>query len=114
MEFLEFFLPIFQNSWREWLKKAETEDLVNGLDELAQNHDVIAAVIFTLIDVKDESRLKQQQPCYFCYNHFLDSGTSQHHCLVLLHGMLCFFQKIYFQQLKFIFKLQHGFESYMI
>ena len=36
----------------EWLKKAETEDLVKGFDELAQKLEVVAAVIFTLIDVK--------------------------------------------------------------
>ena len=36
----------------EWLKKAETEDVMNRLDELVQKLDVIAAVIFTFIDVK--------------------------------------------------------------
>ena len=38
----------------EWLKEAETEDLVKVL-ELFQKLDVIAAIIFTLFDVKDES-----------------------------------------------------------
>ena len=56
------------------VKKAETEDLVKWLYELAQKVDVIAAVIFTLIDVKGESGSEQQQACYFCYDHFLDSG----------------------------------------
>ena len=57
-----------------WLKKADTKDLVKGLDEFAQKLDVVAAIIFTLIDVKGESESKQQQPCYFCYDLFLDSG----------------------------------------
>ena len=35
-------------------KKAETEDLVKGLDKFVQKLDVVAAVIFTLIDVKGE------------------------------------------------------------
>ena len=57
-----------------WLQKAKTEDLVKGLDELSQNCDVVAAVIFTLIDVKHESGSKQQCSYYFCYDHSLDSG----------------------------------------
>ena len=35
----------------EWLKKAETEDTVKELYELAQKFYVIAAVIFALTDV---------------------------------------------------------------
>ena len=46
------------------------EDLLKGLDEFAQVIDVVAAVIFTLIDVQGESESKQQQPCYFCYDNF--------------------------------------------
>ena len=42
-----------------WFKKAETEDVVKGLDEFAQRLDVVAAVIFTLIDIKGESLSKQ-------------------------------------------------------
>ena len=45
------------------LKKAITEDLLKGLDEFAQKLDMVAAVIFTLIDVTGESESKQQQPC---------------------------------------------------
>ena len=45
----------------KWLKKAETEDVMKALDELAQKLDVIAAVILTLIDVKGDSGSKQQQ-----------------------------------------------------
>ena len=56
-----------------WFEKTETKDLVKGLDEFTQKLDVIAAVIFTLIDVISEFASKQQQPCYFCYDHFLDS-----------------------------------------
>ena len=44
-------------------KKAKTEVLVKGLYEFVQKLDVVAAVIFTLIDVKGESKVKQQQPC---------------------------------------------------
>ena len=54
----------------EWLKKAETDDLVKGLDDLSQKFYVIAAAILTLIDVKGESGSKQHQPCYPCYDHF--------------------------------------------
>ena len=53
------------------VKEAKTYDVVKRLDELDQKLDVTATVIFTLIDIKGESRLKQQQPCYFCYDHFL-------------------------------------------
>ena len=56
-----------------WFKRAETEDLVKGLGEFIQKLDVVSAVIFTLVDVKGESKSKQQQPCYFCYDHFSDS-----------------------------------------
>ena len=39
--------------------------------------DVVAAVIFTLIDVKGEFESKQQQPChFFALIIFLDSGWS--------------------------------------
>ena len=55
-------------------KKAVLEDLMRIFHEFAKMLDVVAAVIFTLIDVKGESELKWQQPCYFCYDHFLDSG----------------------------------------
>ena len=37
----------------------ETEDVMKELDELVHKLDVIAAVIFTLIDVKGESESKQ-------------------------------------------------------
>ena len=53
-----------------WFKKAETEDVVKGLDGFVHKLDVVAAAIFTLIDVKGELESKQQQPCYFCYYHF--------------------------------------------
>ena len=36
-------------------KKFGTEDVVKGLDESAQKVDVIAAAIFKLIDVNDQS-----------------------------------------------------------
>ena len=39
----------------EWLKNAEIKDVVKGLDKLTQKLDVIAGVIFTLIDVKGKS-----------------------------------------------------------
>ena len=58
----------------KWFKMAETEDLVKGLDEVTQKLDVVTAVIFTLIDVEGESGSKQQQPLYFSYDNFLDSG----------------------------------------
>ena len=45
-----------------WFKKPKTEDLVKGFDELTHKLDVVAAVIFTLIDDKGESESKQQQP----------------------------------------------------
>ena len=41
-------------------KKAKTEVLVKGLDEFVQKLDVVAAVVFTLIDVQGESKSKQQ------------------------------------------------------
>ena len=37
----------------EWLKKTEAEDVVKELDELVNKLDMIATVIFTLIDVND-------------------------------------------------------------
>ena len=46
------------------------------LDNFVQKLDVLAAVNFILIDVKGELESKQQQPCYFCCNQFLDSGWS--------------------------------------
>ena len=55
------------------VKKTETQDVVKGLDELAQNLEVKASVIFKLIGVKGVSESKQQQPCYFCNEHFFDS-----------------------------------------
>ena len=42
-----------------WFKKAETENLVKGLDEFVQKIEVVADVIFTLIDVKGKSESKQ-------------------------------------------------------
>ena len=42
-----------------WFKKAKTEDLMKGIDEFIQNVHVVAAVIFTIIDIKDESKSKQ-------------------------------------------------------
>ena len=38
------------------VKKPEKEDLVKGLNKFSQKLDVVAAVIFTLIDVKGESK----------------------------------------------------------
>ena len=35
-----------------WFKKAKIEDLVKGLDEFTQKLNVVAPVIFTLIDVE--------------------------------------------------------------
>ena len=70
MVFLEFFAH-FPDFMKEmvWFKKAETEDLLKGLDEFSQKLDVVNAVIFTVINVKCESESKQQQPCYFCYDY---------------------------------------------
>ena len=59
-----------------WFKKAETEDIVKGLDKFAQKLDVVAAVIFTCIDVKGQSQSKQQQSYHVCHDHFLHSGRS--------------------------------------
>ena len=64
---------------------------------------MIAAVIFIFIDVKEECGSRQQQPCYFCYDHFLTvvgllwlhNIMSQHHCGMSLHEMLFFFHKAY-------------------
>ena len=53
-----------------WFKKAETEDLMKGLDEFVQKLGVIAAVIFTFIDVKGESKTNM----LFCNDHFLNGG----------------------------------------
>ena len=52
-----FFLSHLPDLMNEmvWFKKAHTEVLVKGLDEFVQKHDVVAAVIFTLIDVKRAS-----------------------------------------------------------
>ena len=47
------------------VKKAEMEDLVKGLDKFAQKLDLVAAVIFTLIGVKDKSGSKKQQQFNF-------------------------------------------------
>ena len=52
------------------------EDLAKGLDEFTQKLDVVATVIFTMINVKGNSESEQQQPGYFSYDHFLDSGWS--------------------------------------
>ena len=41
------------------VKKADTEDQEEVLDEFTQKLDVVAAVIFTLIDAKGESESKQ-------------------------------------------------------
>ena len=41
-----------------WFKKAKAEDQVKGLDKLVQKLDVAANVIFTLIDIKGESKMK--------------------------------------------------------
>ena len=64
MVFVTFFLTHFSDFMKEmeWLEKAETEDVVKGLDEWAQKLDMIAAFIFILIDVKGKSGSKQQQP----------------------------------------------------
>ena len=95
-------------------KKAEIEDLVKDLDKFIQKLDVVAAVIFTLIDVKGELESKQQQPCYFCYDQFLDSGWSS--CggiisflktIVECYHMECTFSPIKFQQLRFIFEVHY-------
>ena len=43
-----------------WFKKAKTEDIVKGLDKSVQKIDVITAVIFTVIEIKGESKMKQQ------------------------------------------------------
>ena len=67
MMFLEFFF--LSSTFHEgdgMVKKPEKEDLVKGLNKFSQKLDVVAAVIFTLIDVKGESKSTQQQPCYFC------------------------------------------------
>ena len=64
------------------VKKAETEDLVKRLDKLAHKLDVVAAVFFTLIDVKGESESKKQHKCYFCYDHFLDSGWTSYRSII--------------------------------
>ena len=84
MVLLEFSYPS-SNFMKEmvWFKKAKIEILVKGLEEFIQKLDVIAAVIFTLIDVKGESERKQQWQCYFCYGHFLDSGWSSCGCGML-------------------------------
>ena len=60
MGFSGIFLTHFSDFMKDmdWLKKAETEGLVKGLNELAQKLDVIASVIFTLMDVKGESESK--------------------------------------------------------
>ena len=59
------FLAHFPDFMKEmvWLKKAEIENLLQGLDEFAQELDMVAAVIFTLIDVQGETESKQQQSC---------------------------------------------------
>ena len=59
-----------------WFKEAKIEDLVKDSYKFIQKIDVVAAVIFTVIDVEGESESKQQQPCYFCYDHILDTGWS--------------------------------------
>ena len=41
------------------LKKADTEDVVWSINDFAQKLYMVAAVIFTLIDVKGESASKQ-------------------------------------------------------
>ena len=60
---LDFFLTHFPDLMKgiELLKIAEIENVMNRLEELVQKLDVIAAVIFMLIDVKGESGSKQQQ-----------------------------------------------------
>ena len=49
------FLTHFPDFMKEMERLKEAEDLMKGLDELAQKLDVVVAVIFTLIDVKSES-----------------------------------------------------------
>ena len=81
-----------------WFQKSETVDPVKSLDEFIQKLDVVASVIFTLIDVKGESESKQKQPCYFSMISFrqwlvflLRQHTiSQEHCGMLSHGLLSF------------------------
>ena len=70
------FLAHFPDLMKEmvWFEKVETEEGLKALDECAKKLDVVAAAIFTLIDVKGESESQQQQPCNFCIDHFLDSG----------------------------------------
>ena len=43
-----------------WFKKGKTENLVEGIEKFIKELDVVAAVIFSLIDVKGESETKQQ------------------------------------------------------
>ena len=42
---------------------------LKGLEKLIQKLDVVATVIFILIDVKGESKTKKQQQYNFCYDH---------------------------------------------
>ena len=72
------FLAYLPDLMREmvWFEKAKTENTVKGLDEFTQKLALVAALIFTLSDVKGEAETKQQQPCYLCYDHSLDSGWS--------------------------------------
>ena len=80
MVFLEIFVVHIPDFIKEivWFKKAETEDLVKGLDKFIQKFDVVAAVIFTLIDVNGELDSNQQQTCYIGYDQFLDSSWSSY------------------------------------
>ena len=50
-------LAYFRNFMKEmeWLKKTETEDLVEGIDEYSQKLDVVVVVIFTFIANNNKS-----------------------------------------------------------
>ena len=86
----------------ERLKKTEIEYIVNGLDEFVQKLDGIAAIIFTFIHVKGESGSEQQQPCYFCYNHFVDSGwTSCGSIISFLNAIVdCFYTECFVSSMR--------------
>ena len=68
------------------VKKAEIDNLMTGLHELAQKLDALAAVLFILIDVKGESGTRQQQPHYLCYDPFFDSGWVWKHNIISQHN----------------------------
>ena len=80
---------------------------------------MVAAVIFTLIDVKDKSDSKQQQPCYFCYDHFFESGLafcggiiSFLNIIVECYHMECYHMECSLFPMRPIFNLLSRFEIY--